>query len=125
MLVSGVLTATMFYGAFSPESIVESMFGVRPEVGVAFYGELELMVVRSWSALIGLVGVMLVVGFINPKLRRYSLSIAAASKLVFVTLSLLYAQAYWQTLAPALIMDSFVVLLALLYLCIPSASVDD
>ena len=28
MLVSGILTATMFYGLFAPQAALESMFGV-------------------------------------------------------------------------------------------------
>ncbi len=114
MLVSGVLTATMFYGVIAPEAILASMFGR------GFEGELELMVVRSWSALIGLVGVMLIIGFIYPTLRRYSLSVAAVSKLFFVSLSFLYAQPYWQALAPALVMDLVVVCLALAYWFLPA-----
>ena len=46
MLVSGVLTSTMVYGLFAPEAALESMFGV------SFNGTLELIIVRSWSALV-------------------------------------------------------------------------
>ena len=50
MLVSGVLTFTMFYGLFAPQAALESMFGV------SFGGTLETIVVRSWCALVGLMG---------------------------------------------------------------------
>ena len=48
MLLSGVLTATMFYGLFAPQEALQSMFGA------SFDGQLQSLVVRSWSALIGL-----------------------------------------------------------------------
>ena len=41
MLVSGVLTFTMFYGLFAPQAALESMFGV------SFNGTLETIIVRS------------------------------------------------------------------------------
>ena len=43
MLVSGVLTATMFYGLFAPQETLQSMFGA------SFDGQLQSLVIRSWS----------------------------------------------------------------------------
>ncbi|MGH1372128.1 MAG: hypothetical protein ACRBBW_08845 [Cellvibrionaceae bacterium] len=102
MLVSGVLTASMFYGVFAPQLALESMFGV------SFDGELEHLVVRSWSALIGLIGGVLVYGFFVVEVRRYSIAIAAISKLIFVSLVFLFGQAYLTTLAAAVVMDVIV-----------------
>jgi len=109
MLISGVLTATMFYGVFSPQFILESMFGA------VFEGDLENIVIRSWSALIGLIGLMLVYGFFKEKYRAFTLFIAAFSKLVFIALVFMYGQAYLATVMSAIIMDSVVVLVSLSY----------
>jgi len=109
MLVSGILTATMFYGVFSPQFILESMFGA------VFEGDLENIVIRSWSALIGLIGLMLVYGFFKEKYRAFILLIAASSKLIFIALVLLYGQAYLATALSAIIMDCAVVLVSLSY----------
>ncbi len=53
MLASGVLTFTMFYGLFVPEAALESMFGA------SFNGTLESIIVRSWCALVGVIGARL------------------------------------------------------------------
>jgi len=110
MLVSGVLTFTMFYGLFAPQAALESMFGV------SFSGTLENIVVRSWSALIGLIGVILIYGFFSQKHRVFSISVAAFSKLVFVSLVLLYGQEFLGKAASAIAMDCVVIILSGLYL---------
>ena len=110
MLLSGVLTMTMFYGLFAPEAALESMFGT------SFNGTLENIVMRSWSALVGLIGVILIYGFFSQKNRVFSISIAAFSKLIFVTLVLLYGQEFLGTIAPAIAMDSVVIILSGVYL---------
>ena len=88
MLVSGVLTFTMFYGLFAPQAALESMFGA------SFNGALENIVIRSWSALVGLIGAILIYGFFSLKNRMFSITVAAFSKLIFVSLVLLYGQAF-------------------------------
>ena len=110
MLVSGSLTLTMFYGLFAPQAALESMFGA------SFNGVLENIVVRSWSALVGLIGVILIYGFFSQKNRVFSISIAAFSKVVFVSLVLLYGQEYLGKAAPAIVMDCVVVILSGIYL---------
>jgi hypothetical protein len=110
MLLSGVLTLTMFYGLFVPEAALESMFGT------SFNGALENIVIRSWSALVGLIGIILIYGFFSQKNRVYSISIAAFSKLIFVTLVLLYGQEFLGKTAPAIVMDSVVIILSTVYL---------
>jgi hypothetical protein len=59
MLISGGLTFTMFYGLFAPQAALESMFGA------SFNGTLENIVIRSWSALVGLMGAILIYGFFS------------------------------------------------------------
>lgn len=110
MLVSGLLTFTMFYGLFAPQASLESMFGV------SFSGTLENIVVRSWSALVGLMGAILIFGFYSEKHRVFSISVAAFSKVVFVFLVLVYGQEFLGAAAPAIAMDCSVIILSGLYL---------
>ena len=110
MLVSGVLTFTMFYGLFAPQAALESMFGA------SFNGTLENIVIRSWSALVGLIGAILIYGFFSQKNRVFSISVAAFSKVVFVSLVLLYGQEFLGKAAPAIAMDCVVIILSVVYL---------
>ena len=110
MLISGVLTATMFYGLFAPQSALVSMFGA------SFNGSLESIVIRSWSALVGLIGAVLIFGAFNEKHRVFSISIAASSKIIFVLLMLIYGQAFLGEAATAIVIDCAVIVLALLFL---------
>lgn len=111
MLVSGILTFTMFYGLFAPQAALASMFGV------SFNGTLENIVIRSWSALMGLVGAILIYGFFSQKNRVFSIFVAAFSKVVFVSLVLLYGQEFMAKVAPAIAMDCIVIILSGVYLC--------
>ena len=110
MLVSGVLTCTMFYGLFAPQAALESMFGA------SFNGTLENIVIRSWSALVGLIGAILIYGFFSQKYRVFSISVATFSKVVFVSLVLLYGQEFLGKAAPAIAMDCVVIFLSGVYL---------
>lgn len=110
MLLSGVLTSTMFYGLFAPGPALESMFGH------SFSGTLESLVIRSWSALVGLMGIVLIYGAFSDRHRVFAISLASVSKLVFVSLVLIYGQDYWQKIAPAITMDVITVLLAAVFL---------
>ena len=103
ILVSGVLTLTMFYGLFAPQAALESMFGAW------FNGTLENIVIRSWSVLVGLIGVILIYGFFSQKNRVFSISVAAFNKLVFVSLVLLYGQEFPGKAAPSIAMDCIVI----------------
>jgi hypothetical protein len=111
MLVSGILTFTIFYGLFAPQAALASMFGV------SFNGTLENIVIRSWSALVGLVGAILIYGFFSQKNRVFSIFVAAFSKVVFVSLVLLYGQEFMAKVAPAIVMDCIVIILSGVYLC--------
>ena len=110
MLVSGVLTATMFYGLFAPQSALESMFGA------SFNGSLESIIIRSWSALVGLIGAVLIFGAFSEKHRVFAISIAAFSKIIFVSLILVYGQSFLGKTAPAIVMDCAVIVLAVFFL---------
>jgi hypothetical protein len=82
MLVSGLLTFTMVYAAIAPEAAFQSTFGET------FSGPAADVVVRSWGALIALVGAMLIYGAFRPAQRPLILLVAAASKAVFIALVL-------------------------------------
>ena len=110
MLASGILTATMFYGLIAPQAALESMFGS------SFSGNLESIIVRSWSALVGLIGVILIYGALIETHRVFCATIGALSKLVFISLVIIYGQDFLSQAAPAIIMDILVVLLTAAFL---------
>lgn len=82
MLVSGLLTCTMFYAAIAPQAWLRSNFGQSID------GPVAEIVVRNWGLLIGLMGVLLIVGALRPAVRRTALLLVGASKLAFITLVL-------------------------------------
>jgi hypothetical protein len=88
MLVSGLLTCTMFLGLFAPEASLRSNFGET------LSGPLPEILVRNWSALIGLMGIMLIYGAFVEPVRKFALVIAGASKVVFITLVLVFGSKY-------------------------------
>lgn len=82
MLLSGALTCTMVYAAVAPQAALRSTFGESLE------GPVAEVVVRNWGALIAMVGGMLIYGAYQPPARPLVLTVAAASKLVFIGLVL-------------------------------------
>jgi hypothetical protein len=67
---------------FAPQAALESMFGI------SFNGT-QNIIIRSWSALVGLIGATLAYGFFSHISRVFIISVAAFSKVVFVSLILL------------------------------------
>jgi hypothetical protein len=111
MLISGLLTCTMLQGLISPETSFQSNFGETVQ------GPAAGIIVRNWSALIGLMGIMLIYGAFVTAVRRYSLVIAGISKVVFICLILSSGSQYFGTGAgTAVIVDSVVVVLFIIYL---------
>jgi len=101
----------MFLGLFSPEASLNSNFGEPLVTGP------ENVVVRGWSALIGLTGIMLIYGAFKPAVRAYSLVIAGISKTIFVILVLSFGSQYMSFGAgTAVIVDIIMILLFVLYL---------
>ncbi|HXV28890.1 MAG TPA: hypothetical protein VD840_01020 [Sinorhizobium sp.] len=82
MFLSGVLTLTMVYAAIAPEAALRSTFGESVS------GPVADVVVRNWGALIALMGVMLLYGARRPAVRPLALSVAGASKAIFIVLVL-------------------------------------
>jgi len=82
MIVSGVLTITMIYAAIAPDAALRSTFGESID------GPVADVVVRNWSALITMVGGMLIYAARKPAVRPMALTVAGASKAIFIALVL-------------------------------------
>lgn len=111
MLISGILTSTMLYAAIEPQAALRSSFGQALE------GPVAEIVVRNWGALIALVGGMLIYGAYRPLSRPLILVVAGLSKLVFITLVLVFGRQYLQYQAGvAVAVDGLMVVLFAVYL---------
>ena len=111
MLVSGLLTCTMFQALISPQASLPSNFGQTME------GSLAEIIVRNWGALIGLVGVMLIYGAFTEPVRRFVLVVAGSSKIIFILLVLSSKESFMGFgVGTAVIADSIMVALYIAYL---------
>jgi Mg2+/citrate symporter len=111
MLVSGLLTCTMFLALFSPQASLKSNFAETIE------GPVEEIIVRNWGALIGMIGIMLIYGAFNASVRRFVLVIAGITKIIFISLVLSSGIKYSGLGAgTAIIADSAMVVLYAAYL---------
>ena len=111
MLLSGVLTATMFQAFIAPDAALQANFGETVS------GPVATLVVRNWGALIALVGGMLIYGAFNPLQRPLVLVVAGVSKLIFVFLVLSEGTRFLSYQAgTAIAIDSVMVLLFAWYL---------
>jgi hypothetical protein len=88
MIVSGLLTCTMFYAAIAPQAALQGTFGE------SLQGPVADIVVRNWGVLIGLMGVLLIYGAFNPAARTVALIVAGLSKVVFIVLVLSSGRAF-------------------------------
>ena len=88
MLVSGALTCTMAYAAIARRAAIQATFGESLE------GAAAEIVVRSWGALIALVGGMLIYGAFNVASRPLVLTIAGLSKVWFIGLLLVFGRTF-------------------------------
>jgi hypothetical protein len=101
----------MLVGLFSPETSLQSNFGEALVTGP------ENLVVRGWSALIGLMGIMLIYGAFKPAVRNYSLIIAGINKIIFIGLILIFGRQYMPFgLGTAIVADAIMILLFAVYL---------
>ena len=107
MLITGGLTCTMAYALFAPQAALTSMFGESLSGG----GALAEIIVRSWGALITLVGAMLIYGAFKPKERPLILTIAGLSKLIFVGLLVLLGSQYFPKTIVLIALDGIAVIL--------------
>lgn len=110
MLVSGILTSTMFFAAIAPAAALKMMFGAD------LAGSHLEIIVRNWGALIGIVGLSLVYGAFNEQARKLALYIAVVSKTVYISLFLIFGREYLTTVAGTLVFDFVLVILFVIYL---------
>jgi hypothetical protein len=115
MLLSGLLTCSMFLALVSPQTSLKSNFGEQLE------GPVANIIVRNWGALIGLVGIMLIYGAFAVAVRRFVLVIAATSKLIFIILILSLGKEYLGFGAgTAVFADAIMIALFIAYLLLSS-----
>ncbi|ELS33978.1 hypothetical protein [Pseudanabaena biceps] len=110
MLLSGVLTCTLFYAAIAPQTALRSFFGDVLE------GQLSEIIVRNWGALITLVGATQIYGAFKPLSRSLIVIISIVSKLTFVSLVLIYGRQYLGQAGIAVVIDLLIVGLFVVYL---------
>lgn len=80
-------------------------------------GPVAEIIIRNWSALIGMVGIMLIYGAFNQSVRQFVLIIAGISKIIFISLVLIYGKQYMEYGAgTAVYADSIMVVLLIIYL---------
>jgi hypothetical protein len=111
MLISGAITCSMFLSTISPNAGLLTTFGETLADGPIMH-----IVVRNWGALIGLMGGMLIYGAFNPINRSFILTVASISKVIFISLVLVYGGQYLAKAGVAVVFDSIVVLLYIVYL---------
>ena len=110
MLFSGVLTCTMIYAFIAPQAALQANFGASID------GPLVQIVVRNWGALIAMIGAMLIYGAYVPVHRGLILTFASISKVIFISLILIHGSQFLSVAAPALVFDTLVVILYVLFL---------
>ena len=110
MLISGILTCTMFYAVVAPEAAIMFTFGASISDPIAE------TIVRSWGALVTGVGAMLIFGAFKPIQRSFILVVAGISKIVFIGLVLTFGNQYLGKAGPSLVFDSVLVIIFVLYL---------
>ena len=118
MTVSGVLTLTMLYAVVAPDAALRSTFGE------SLGGPVADIVVRNWGALIGLMGAMLIYAARKPAVRPLALTVAGASKAIFIALVLSHGARFLGYQAGvAVIVDLLWVLVFAVYLATRRAEV--
>ena len=110
MVTAGLLTCSMIFAVFAPQAALISMFGE------ALSEPLAQVVVRSWGFLIFLMGTLLIYGAYKPVYRNLSLVIVGLSKVVFISLIIIFGAQYVEKSAVTLILDSIFTALFAVYL---------
>ena len=111
MLVSGLLTFTMFRGLVAPQAQLVSTFGT------AFDGPEANIVVRNWAGLIATVGGLMIFAAFHPPSRIAAAIAAISSKVVFIGLILSFGTQYLAYQAgTAVVADTLMVVAMVIYL---------
>lgn len=110
MLISGLITCSMFYAVINPEAALNSTFGE------SISGPVANIVVRSWGSLITLVGAMLIYASFVPKYQKFVAAFAGFSKFIWVSLLLLVGRQFLSTTAVVIGVDLIVAILLFIFL---------
>jgi len=110
MVTAGLLTCSMLFAVFAPQTALISMFGET------LTEPLAQVVVRSWGFLIFLMGVLLIYGAFKPVYRNLCLVIVSLSKVAFIAILLIFGDQYIKSSAVSLILDSILITLFTYYL---------
>ena len=113
MLVAGLVTFTGVYALVAPRDALQHTFGESLE------GPIAEILVRNWGALVALIGVMLIYGAFRREARTLVLSVAAASKITYITLVLTHGKAYLdEPVGASIAVDLVLAVLFIVYLVI-------
>jgi hypothetical protein len=110
MLIAGLLTCSMIFAVFAPQTALISMFGE------SLTEPLAQVVVRSWGFLIFLMGTLLIYGAYSPGHRHLALVLTSISKIVFIALIVIFGSQYIQQSAVTIVLDSVLIIIFLTYL---------
>ncbi|TMO59509.1 hypothetical protein CWC18_15770 [Pseudoalteromonas aurantia] len=110
MVMAGLLTCSMVFAVFSPQATLIRVFGE------ALTQPLAQIVVRSWGFLIFLMGILLIYGAYIPVYRKLALTVVSTSKIVFITLIVIFGEQYIDKSMLTIILDSTLVFIFICYL---------
>ena len=110
IITAGLLTCTMVSAVFAPQATLIGIFGD------ALTQPLAQVVVRSWGFLIFLMGILLIYCSYNPVKRKLILAVVSISKIVFVTLVVIFGTQYISKSILTLILDSIFSLIFIYYI---------
>jgi hypothetical protein len=109
--MANIITFSMVFALFSPNQLLNSMFGGELD------GPMAMLIVRNWGVLIALTGGMLIYGAFKAEQRPMVLVVSGLSKVTFI--GLLISHGFAQQMLPTLIMDCVFVMIFAIYLFSP------
>jgi hypothetical protein len=110
MLIAGLLTCSMIFAVFAPQTALISMFGE------SLTEPLAQVVVRSWGFLIFIMGTLLIYGAFKPVHRNLALVFTSITKIVFIALIVIFGSQYIEKSAVTIVLDSVLIIIFLTYL---------
>lgn len=109
MTIAGLLTSSMLMAVIDPDLALSMFFS-----GATISGTLGALIMRSWGFLITGIGILLIYGAFTPKYRSFILVITSTTKAVFIIFLLSFG--FLEIAMLTILIDSIVVLVAVLYL---------
>jgi energy-converting hydrogenase Eha subunit E len=110
MIVAGLITFGMIYAVVAPQAALRLTFGATLEEPLAD------VIVRNWGGYIALLGVTLIYGAYNQPARRFILTFASVSKLIFIGCVVGFGSQYLGKAGIAVVTDLVLVALFVTYL---------